>query len=410
MSWYSLERSADRYGVVIDIGSGSVLASIVHSNPKNKHPYIVWSHRDHIPLRNIDSLEQSAKAVMTALVNVSMLLDGEGRKILYDYDPAAQLKELQCTIAAPWSYTVTKTVNYKQSVPFVITKTLVFELEEIIKNKIEAEINQNPALSNLGLEVIVEADMSMTANDYRVKEPIGSSASTFSLTRTHGISQQYLLDALDEMRDKLFTGAESRKLSFILALYAVTQHLLEYHHDTCLVDITYEATEIGIVRDGVLLYTTHTPFGSFSLAREISNITNAPLHESFGYLHLDKPYSFLETVTPKQRKDIEIVFEAYIEKVNALFHETGDDLAIPHNILLHAGQNQEVLFKDLLEKAAKRALKTRPKINSISTAIVAEFYNNATQKKSVTIPHDTALLLSAQFFHNRPLLKTFEYQ
>lgn len=410
MSWYSLKRTTDRYGVVIDVGSGSVLAAIVHSNSTNKHPHIVWSHRDHIPLKNIDSLEQSAKAVMTALVNATMLLDGEGRKILYEYDPSATLTEIQCTIAAPWSYTVTKTVNYKQTTPFTITKTLLFELDAVIKSKIEAEINQNPELSNLGLTVIAEVAMSMNANEYRIKNPLNSKAHTFSLTRTHSISQQHLLLALDEVRDKLFTNVESRKLSFILALYAVTQYILKNHQDTCLVDITYEATEIGIVRDGILLYTTHTPFGSFSLAREISNITNAPLHESFGYIHHEKPYAFLDTMSSKHRGEIELVFEAYIEKINTLFHETGDELAIPHNILLHTGLNQGPLFKDLLEKAAKRAIKVKPVINTVSSAIINEFYNDQTQKKSVTIQHDTALLVSAQFFHNRSLLQTFEYQ
>ena len=107
-------------------------------------------------------------------------------------------------------------------------------------------------------------------------------------------------------------------------------------------DITYEATEIGIVRDGILTYCTHTPFGSISLAREISEIANVPLHEAFGYLHTETPYAFLDTISKPKREDIEKAFDSYTEKVSALFHETGDTLSIPKNISLHADVKRDV--------------------------------------------------------------------
>ncbi len=409
MSLFGTKHGNDRYGVIIDIGSGSVLTAIVHSNSELKHPHIVWAHREHAPLRNIDSLEQSAKAVMTALINASMLLDAEGRKALYDYSSSARLTEIQCGVSAPWSYTVTKTIDYQQKEPFLVTEELIDELLQTINEKFESDLKENEALTKLGLQVITRSTIEMLSNGYRVKHPEGNEASQLTVSRVSVVSQQYLVDALEELRDKLFPEADSHKLSFILMLYSVTRELLSKTYDFCLVDVTYEATEIGIVRDGVLSYCTHTPFGSFSLAREISKVTNVPLHEAFGYLHSPKPYSFLSSLSKQQRDDIEMAFDAYTARVSDVFKETGDELTIPKKISLHVDVDSEPLFSDLIEKAAKRSIKAEPQISLISKEILQQKYTVPEGAPGKKLPADTALLMSAQFFHMQARRGDFEY-
>ena len=409
MSFFGIGKSSERFGAVIDVGSGSVLTAIVHSNPDEKHPQIVWSHREHAPLRNIDSLEQSAKAVMTALVTASMHLDAEGRKALHEYQPGAKLTDLQCSIAAPWSYTVAKTINYAPENPFTITDDLISELSSTIQKNIAAELKENETLQNLGLRVITRSTMDILSNGYRVADPIGNEAKALTVSQGSVVSQQYLVDALKEMQDKLFPETACRKLSFILMLFSVTRDLLPEKYDVSLVDVTYEATEIGIVRDGVLSYCTHTPFGSFSLAREIAAITKAPLHEAFGYLHSNTPYTFMDTLPAKQKTAVEAVFEAYVERLSRLFQETGDSLSLPKRISLHADLESEPLFLDLTEKAVKRTLKTSPFVTAISKEIINQTYSSSTQKTTEFVSADTALLLSAQFFHMAPTNQRFEY-
>jgi hypothetical protein len=402
-------NSSDRYGVLIDIGSGSVLVAIIHSNPKEKHPNIIWAHREHAPLRNIDSLEQSAKAVMTALINSSMLLDAEGRKELYNHNNNARLTEIQCSISAPWSYTVTKTINYNQEEPFTVSEDLLTELFETINEKIESDLKENETLHNLGLRVITRSTMDILANGYRVTDPEGGKTKKISISRASVVTQQYLIDALEETQDKLFPETSMRKLSFILMLFTVTKELMAKTYDLCLVDVTYEATEIGIVRDGILTYCTHAPFGSFSLAREISSVTNVPLHEAFGYLHTEKPYSFMVSLSKSQRDEIDMVFDAYTDRISQLFKETGDELSIPKQISLHADLKSETLFMDLVERAAKRAIKTEPYVTAISNEIIKQAYQNDLDTTQIKLPTDTALLLSAQFFHKQPNHRAFEY-
>tara|TARA_B100000508_G_scaffold140998_1_gene144938 strand:- start:1413 stop:2645 length:1233 start_codon:yes stop_codon:yes gene_type:complete len=409
MPLFGLKRAKSGYGAIIDVGSGSVLVAVIHSDPNKDHPDIIWSHREHAPLKNIDTLEQSAKAVMAALVSASMQLDGEGRKALYDFARVSKFEKIQCSIAAPWSYTVTKTINYKQEEVFAVTKDLLEELTRTVQDKIESELKENESLQDLGLDIITRATMDITANGYHVKKLKNNEAKELVVSRASAVAQQYLIEAIAEMRNKLFPAAELRNISFILMLYMVTKDLFPELNDVCLVDITYEATEMGVVRDGVLSYCTHTPYGTFSLAREISAVTGVPLHEAFGYLHTENPYAFMNSLGLKQKEEVQVVFDAFISRVTDLFHETGDPLAIPKRISLHSDLKSETVFTDLIEKAAKRSLKTDPHITPISKEIIKRTYAASTKNAPKTMPSDTALLLSAQFFHKQPEYDLFEY-
>lgn len=409
MSIFGLRKSNVRYGAVVDIGSGSVLVSIIKSDPNKSYPEIIWSHREHAPLKNIDSLEQSAKAVMTALVNASMMLDSEGRRELNNYVNTAELSELQFSISAPWSYTVTKNIIYTQEKDFDITETLIEELLDAVESKVEGELNDSETLKTLGLQIIANCQMSLSANGYQIANPENNTANTLSISQSSAVAQEYLIDAITELQQKLFTRSKTTKLSFILMFFSVVRESLTKQNNICLVDVTYEATEIGIVRDGVLTYCTHTPYGSFSLAREISNITGVPLTESFGYLHTDRPFSFLENLNKKQVLEIEKLIENYTQRISDLFKETGDSLSIPKKILIHSDLKSEPFFSGIVHKAGTRVLKSPPQISLITTEIIKKFYTAQTDGAKITIPVDTALLLSAQFFHNKNQYVNYKY-
>lgn len=405
MSLFSFKGSSERIGTIIDIGSGSVLVAIVHSKDAEASPAIIWSHREHAPLKNIDSLEQSAKTVMTALVNALLRFDVEGRRALHEYSKSARIDTVQCSIGAPWSYTVTKNIHYSQDEPFPITESLIDELLRTALQQVENEIGGQETTSKHGLSVIARTTMDILSNGYRVAHPEGQKANALDISHTTVVTQQYLLDAISDLQQKLFSSAVVDKLSYILILFCVSQDMYRGTFDTCLVHVSYEATEIGIVRNGVLTYTTHTPFGSFSIAREIANITGVPLYEAFQYLHSEDPFAFIESLPNSQKGEIGKVFESYIARITDLFHETGDELSIPKNILLHADLESEPFFKDIIEKAAKRRLKVDPFVQMVTPKLISKDTHKDKQKHQ----SDTAMLVSAQFFHKRNHCSNFEY-
>ena len=404
MSLFSLSKSQERVGVVIDVGSGSVLVAIVVSNSNKKKPTVVWSHREQAPLRNIESLEQSAKSVMTSLINALLMFDGDGRRALRDFNKRTSIDEVQCCICAPWAYTVTKTITYNQDKSFEITKALIENLVESAEKTTQAELAENEAATELGLTVITRSTLDTLANGYRTTNPVGNDATELAISHVSVVTQDYLIEHLNDMRHKIFSDKPFHKLSYMLALYSVTDDLFKDANDYCLVDVTYEATEIGIVRDGILTYSTHTPFGSFSLAREISTITSLPLLQSFQQLHEAEPFAFTKTLPESQKAEVEIVFDAYANRLAELFVETGDDLSIPKKIYLHTDKDTEEVFTKLLGRAATSVLKNPPSIKPLSSLLsdMVEIYNQAENT-------DTAMLVAAKFFHTQNIRRRFEY-
>jgi hypothetical protein len=404
MSLFSLSKSSQRVGVVIDVGSGSVLVAIVVSNSNKKKPTIVWSHREQAPLRTIESIEQSAKSVMTSLINALLMFDGEGRRALHNFNKRTTIDEVQCCICAPWAYTVTKTITYNQDEPFEITKALIESLVESAEKSIQTELAETEAATELGLTVITRSTLDTQANGYRVTNPVGNEAKELAISHVSVVTQDYLIEHLNDMRHKIFSDKPFNKLSYMLALYSVTDELFMSTNDYCLVDVTFEATEIGIVRDGILTYSTHTSFGSFSLAREISHITSLPLLQSFQQLHEAEPFAFTNTLTESQKSEVEIVFEAYVKRLNELFLETGDELSIPKRIYLHTDRETEALFTKLLNRAATSVLKNPPTIKPISSLLadMVEVENKAENT-------DTAMLVAAKFFHTQNVRRHFDY-
>jgi hypothetical protein len=248
----------------------------------------------------------------------------------------------------------------------------------------------------------------MLANGYRIKDPNGEETKELSISHASVVAQQYLVDKIKELHVKMLPGSVTNITSYMLAFYCVAQELYPDTYDTCLIHVTYEATEIGVVRDGTLRYSTHTPFGAFSLAREISNITSVPLYEAFQYLQADNPYEFLEKLPDTQRNEVEVVFEAYTARIAELFKETGDDLSIPKRIILHADLKSEKFFHDIVEKAARRNLKSDPQIKLVTPNLFEAFTHSEYPENPEDL-EDSALLVSAQFFHKGDHLRFFEY-
>lgn len=405
MSLFSKKNNGERFGVLIDIGSGSALAAIIHSSEADTSPTIIWHTREHAPLKNIESTAESAKAVTTALMNALLRLDGEGRKAMDAFRKGEKIKEIQCTISAPWSYTVTKNINYKQEEAFQITEALIDELTRTAEEKTANEMEETDSVSQLGLKVVAQTVMSLMANGYVISP--SSKGETKELSLVHGsvVTQQYLVDSLQDIKSKLFPEATLKTLSYVMTIYCVSRDLFPHLTEACLVDVTYEATEIGIVREGSLQYSTHTPFGLFSLAREIAEITKVPAHEAFKYLHSETPYSFTETLTESRKAEIETMFEAYIERLSTLFHETGDELSIPKQLVVNTEAGTEAIMKDLLDKAAKRATKSSPGITMITSKLLTK--KDTANAENVTA--DTAMLVGARFFHKQNHCISFDY-
>lgn len=394
MGFFGSNKNNIRYGALLDIGSGSVVASIVRSDETISNPEIIWSKREYSPLKKSDIQTNNTKGVLTSLMNVMMLLDSQGRQKLYETSRTNNIDFLQVSISAPWSHTTTKTISYSNEEEFEITTDLVSELIRTAEKKSAEELETREKINDFGFSIINRRTLQIFANEYPINVTGKQKAKSLKIVEATAIAQKNILSAIEDIRDKILPKAELSLYSFMLPYYFVTNSIGN-NSEYCLVDITYEATEIGIVRNGFLNYSTHCTYGAYSLARDISEILQISADEAYGYLTQEDIFTFMNSATEEQKSAVSKIIDDYVNKLSDLFKETGDSLAIPRKIYIHGNLKTEIFLNDKLKLAAKRATRLDHATYKVSEQVLNKYYKDA----SVVEKQDTAILITAQFFH-----------
>lgn len=407
MGLFSSGSSDVRYGAIVDIGSGSVMVGIVRSEFSKEHPTVLWSKREYVLLKETGGLQQSARNILTALMNAIVILGNEGTVALREVDSGAKINHMQVSISAPWAYTISKTVSLDAEEPFEITKQLITELTEAAQKKTLEEIKENEITEILGLDVIARTTTDIIANGYRTGEPFGQMASSISLAHVSAVAQLDLIDTAEQTKDKLLPTADLQKFSFMLMYYCVIRELYPAATEFCLVDVTYEATEIAIIRDGILRYATHAPVGMYTLAREIVANLNIPPEEAFTHLTSTESNT-PESLSEKDATIIRKVTSNYQKVLGDLFKQTGDTLSIPKTIFLHTDPHTEHFFHKQINAGAELATHGSHIVHEVTAELLTSKYTPEEKQELEEKHRDTSLLVSAQFFHKQHHCRDFE--
>jgi hypothetical protein len=169
----------------------------------------------------------------------------------------------------------------------------------------------------------------------------------------------------------------------------------------CLVDITDEATEIGIVRGGILRYCTHTAYGIGTLARKVAETLNLPIDQAYSFMREPNYSHTLSELSPEKRSAVENILTSYQQAVTELFHETGDALSIPKVLFLHGSFQTEEFFTEQIGLAAKSATKATHNVHPVTTELLTKSFAPDQKQEMLNKNQDTAILVAAAFFHKQ---------
>lgn len=407
MSLFGKSKTQLKFGAILEIGSGSVLSSIVVSDATKTVPEVIWSKREYATRKADTDSTTSIKSVITALMNAVLQLESEGKASLKQRYPHAKIGTIQVSMTAPWSYTITKVIGYNKEEPFEISQSLIDTLINTADKKITEELKENELADELGLSIMTRATTDIQANDYKIENPVGKSATNVTLTQISAVAQTYLTNAIADINDKVFKGAKIERYSFMLMFHCIIRDMTNQLSEYCLVDITYEATEIGLVRGGILRYCTHTPIGISTLARSIAKVINIPLEEAYSLLKEPNYSRALETMSPDKKAALLVIFDEYQVNIAKLFNETGDKLTIPKILFLHGSHATESFFGEQITSAAKKATNLSHIVHHVTNDLLTKNHNEAEKKALLTVTSDTAILVASQFFHKQHHCKDF---
>lgn len=366
----SKKRLINDCALIVDVGSGSVGMSIVTFDTEKKEPIFLWSHREFSLMRDINDESDRLKQISTTVVNCFLELGGNGLKTLRNKEGDYTINTVQVTIAAPWTFTATKTVNLTDEHPFTVTQEIIDSLTEQSQKETLATV-EKANLSKSNLELITNKSINIRVNGYTVTEVSDQKGREVEMSHVSSLVNKTLLNTIEESCSKIIPKATIETNSFMFVFYSTLRAMHPDTSEVCLVDVTKEAIELGIVRDGVLYHTTHTPYGSYTLAREISSLCNIPKEEAYSILKSNEDFT-TKALSEEKTDQLNAILSTFELKISSLFLETGDTLSIPKTIFLHSDIMTESFFSQHLKTAAEEATKNEHSVHNITSKIFSK--------------------------------------
>lgn len=371
-----------KYAIILDIGSASVGAAIVASDAVTDENPFIYSCREFALLRDANT-DNPTHAIEEALMQVFLHLSGEGLKFLSGYDSKAVISHIQTTICAPWAHTISQQAEYTDDKPFRVTNAVIESLVLNAQKAADKSLERASELKDQGLEVITNKTLHITANGYTVADPRGLETEKLYISHAIGIAPTNIMDAVAELRDKIFPSAQLDSYTFMLVFYSALRDMFPNSTEACLIDITGEATEIGVVRNHELTRVKHTTFGHQTIARILNDKLNLPEGMADTIM-----CGNATELTSKQQIVLDSVVQEYIDELVVMIQSLGTTLTIPKPLFIHCDKRHEEFFIKHVRKAAEAATH----ITHMTTPITSRLYTKSQSQ-------DTALYLSGYFFH-----------
>ena len=381
MFHFGSRQGSPAYGVILDIGSGSIGAAIVESNPDRTLPTLIYGTQTSL---RISTEAHDVRRVREALLSTALTLSQEGLTALRKHNSHAKITRILVTCGSPWSYTIARSVSYENDEPFKITKSLIHDLAESAEEEIRAHIQETAPLSQ-DFTVVERATTDVAINDYVVNEPIGKTGTICSLSHMIGLVPKELLEGLREVKEKLFPEAELAVHTYLLATYCVLRDLYPHTHAFTIIDVSGEATEFGIVENNLLSENKSLAYGSNTFIRGVMEETGSPASDIETLIATEGKNHITE------RAELEKQAKAYIEAVTGSIQTLTEHRALPRDTIITAHHPYEQLFKDMIRLALLEAQKTEPNVLAIEQNLIHEVLPHGT--------YSTHLALSARFFH-----------
>lgn len=353
MAFFASETTRGRYIALLDIGSASVTASLAYSEPE-ADVEIIWSTCEYVEFKYQKTRREIGKRLMSAFTNCVLELGQQGFQVMRERNSSAHIDSTQVSVAAPWSYTVTKHANYNKDKSFIVTNGLYRQLLDSLETAVSDDLAEHEAAQELGLEIVSRSVTAFRVNGYNATTPSQQEATSVDLTLSSTIIQNYLYDVIEDAHNKVLVRSELQTISFVLMLYHVLQDIHPEMREYCIINQTMEATEIAVIRNGELTYSTHEPYGIMNLTRDLSEAFGVPVEDMYGAIlgdHFQERYN--ATSTTLQRK-VDAVLSAYHQTIGSLMHQTGDGFTIPKSLYVHTSSCTYQFLSEHITQGAKQ--------------------------------------------------------
>lgn len=340
MGFFSHSRKESHIALLIDVGSGSVGASLVlysyTKEGKQEKPRVMFSTRKQFVLTESVSYQQLVTIMQKTLREV----------IATVHDAKLGLPDkVYAVLSAPWYASQTRTILYNKKPAFLVTEKLISELT---KKEIDA-FKESLATQIEGESYIIESTtLSVTLNGYTLSDPVDKKAEELKIALFLSLSPRHVIDAIHEEVEQIYRLKKIQFSSGGACSFVALRDSFPNEESFMIVSVGSEVTDVVLVRNHILSTSFTFPKGTHSVYRTISNSLSLDVKEAkTRALLCENGHASVEMT-----KTIAPLLDGAKSEWTEMFSKTlasfVNDLSIPHTVFILASEELGCWYKDTL--------------------------------------------------------------
>ncbi len=342
MSFLFGNKNKSELVAILDVGSSRVGGALVLiSRNKTTKPKILLSVKNQINEDHNLNTEKFTIAMESAL-----------RATLRDIEKAKQGSPTRiiCFLSSPWYASQTRTINFVKNAPFILTQKIIDDLVTKEIKLFESDHLQKYAADPEKPRILESKITQIMLHGYKVPDPIGKKITEVELSLFLSMCPGKILASIEKEAFQVFHGAKVRFTTFVFSSYAVARDIFPDNENFLLIDIGGEITDIGIVKNDVLLESISFPRGSNFLLRKISEGLGKTFEESTSLLNMCMDDKLNDTEKQRVSGPLHTAKQEWLSMFQKSLGSMASDLLVPEHIYLITDKALASCFIETINK------------------------------------------------------------
>lgn len=378
-------------GVIIDIGSGSVAASILLSRYGKELPEIIYMHREFMPVKSASAPTERIRSMRRTLFSVMLELEQRGMPVLRRRGKRLRVERILVSCTAPWTHTITQIIHFAREKPFIVTPYLIGEVIARAYDEEEARTDVASLLKDKGQHIVEKSVIDVALNGYSMPDPYNKEALELTIAHLRGLVPTHILTALEDIKKHIQSFSDVRIHTSALIIYCVLRDLYPQTKSALIINVSGEATEATLVQDSILYESIAVAHGMNSVVRDVASLSKTIPEEARSYLRAYKQ----DVLTETQEKALLRAQKKYATALETALAALAARYVLPRTIFLILDQDARQFFTDIIENAVSD--KEGPSQKTIISFAPETSHVLVAAPSDIVI--DPRLAITARFFH-----------
>jgi hypothetical protein len=366
---------------VLDIRSSSIGAGFVVC-PKDGAPTLAYVTRTPI---DPHATEPIAEAFPRTLERTLHTLVTEGAPVLRKIAGNAKTDRVLVTITAPWQYSVVYSKTIEKEKPFIFSKEVLHETEKEAPKGVE------------GYTQVSEMIIATLLNGYEVQNPFGKKASRAELIMLSSSVEDATREIVEKAVRKSLHQHHISWNAFMPEAYLVFRNLYPHQRDFLIMDVGNEATDVLLVKHGLLISATCMPHGVGEITRAargggVSSASVPTLRPEGPAVDMSRGGNFAEHMDATET--------AWLTEMSSSLGSLAKQEPLPRTVFLMAEDNVRDFLKHLVDAPQLRSLWLSDEALSILPILPGQFATFLAEGSAS--PGDSALAILALAAKSHP--------